>query len=152
MNIAGEMQHCMVSLDVTRAREIWKLVSPHLPPITSDAEMLATLHLARTQSPIVADRLRFYSHCWLLDHGHPSALPDNLRPAAERMYPRTVTSVGISVNARSDLTRLIVPYVRGAMEDAVMEIYADGKSEDVDLLKRRMLEARRSTIHKLLGV
>jgi hypothetical protein len=38
------------------------------------------------------------------------------------------------------------------MEDAVMEVYSDGKSEDIPLIKRRMSEARRTTIRKLLGV
>jgi hypothetical protein len=146
------MQFCMVSLDVKRAREVWKLVAPHLPPIKSDAEMLTTLHLARTQSPFVTDKLRFYSHCWLLERGHPSALPDKLKPAAERMYPRMVRSVGISMNVRSDLFRPIVGQVRGAMEDAVLEVYADGKSEDISLVKRRMSEARKSTVRRLLGI
>jgi hypothetical protein len=152
MNLAGEMQFCMVSLDVKRAREVWKLVAPHLPPIKSDAEMLTTLHLARTQSPLLNDRLRFYSHCWLLDRGHPSALPDKLRPAAERMYPRMVRSVGISMNARSDLFKPIVRQVRGAMEDAVLEVYSDGKGDDIPLVKRRMREARKTTVRKLLGI
>jgi hypothetical protein len=152
MNLAGEMQLCMVSLDVARAKEVWKLVAPHLPPITSDAEMLTTLHLARTQSPVVNDRLRFYSHCWLVERGHTSALPDKLKPAAERMYPRMVRSVGISMNVRSELFRPIVGHVRGAMEDAVKEVYADGKEEDVELIRRRMREARRMTVRKLLGV
>jgi len=150
--IIEEMQRCMADLDVQRAKAVWARVFRHLPPITSDEEMLTTLHVARTQNPQIKERLRFYSHCWLVERGLPSMLPDALRPAAERMYPRKVSSVGISINARSDLTRLIVPYVRGAMEDAVNEIYADGKGDDIDLLKRRMLEARRSTVHKLLGV
>jgi hypothetical protein len=146
------MQFCMVSLDVKRAREVWKLVAPHLPLIKSDAEMLATLHLARTQSSLVTDKLRFYSHCWLLERGHPSALPDKLKPAAERMYPRMVRSVGISMNARSDLFRPIVGQVRGAMEDAVLEVYSDGKSEDIPLIKQRMSEARKNTVRRLLGI
>jgi hypothetical protein len=152
LNLAGEMQFCMVSLDTERAREIWKLVNPHLPPITSDAEMLTTLHLARTQSQKLNRSLRFYSHCWLLERGYPSALPDHMRPSAQRMYPITVKSVGISVNAKSELLRPVVSHIRGAMEDAVMEVYADGKQEDVPLIKQRMLEARRYVARKLLGV
>jgi hypothetical protein len=152
MNLAGEMQYCMVKLDVERAKEIWRKVSPHLPPITSDEEMLTTLHLARTQSEAVNTRMRFYSHCWLRERGYPSALPDSMRQSADRMYPRTERSVGISLNSRSDLTRPILPLVRNAMEDAVLDIYADRKQDDIDLIKRQMMEARRTTVRKLLGV
>jgi hypothetical protein len=152
MNLAGEMQHCMVSLDVERARQVWGIIFPHLPPINSDEEMLATLHMARTQSVSINDKLRFYSHRWLSERGHPSQLPDELRPSAERMYPRRQSAVGISVNVQSELFRPVAKHVRGAMEDAVLEIYADGRSEDIDLIKKRMLEARQKVTRKLLGI
>jgi len=42
--------------------------------------------------------------------------------------------------------------VRGSMEDAVKEVYADGKSDDIPLIRRRMMEARRTIVRKLLGV
>jgi hypothetical protein len=90
VNIAGEMQALMVTLDVKRAREVWKLVAPHLRQPESDEEMLTTLHLARTESPIVNTKLRYYSHCWLVERNLPSLLPDQMRPAAEREYPRKV--------------------------------------------------------------
>jgi hypothetical protein len=151
MNFAAEMQSCMVTLDVQRAREIWGIVAPHLPPITTDEEMLATLHVARTQSDVVSLKLRFYSHHWLCERNMPSLLPDELKPSAEKVYPRKVQSVGISVNARSELTRPIIGEVRGAMEDAVSEVYADGRADDIDLIKRRMIEARHSVTRKLLG-
>jgi hypothetical protein len=138
VNIAGEMQALMVTLDVKRAREVWKLVAPHLRQPESDEEMLTTLHLARTESPIVNTKLRYYSHCW--------------RPAAEREYPRKVQGVGISVNARSDLFRPVTGLVRESMEEAVLEVYADGGADNVDLIKRRMNEARRNTVRKLLGI
>lgn len=152
MNLAGEMQSCMVSLDVKRAREIWGVVAPHLPPITSDEEMLKTLHLARTQSKVLNTKLRFYSHRWLCERNLPSLLPDELKPSAEKMYPRNIQSVGISVNARSDLTRPIIKEVRVAMENAVNEVYADGRASDIDLIKQRMIEARHSVTRKLLGI
>lgn len=146
------MQQCMVTLDVTRAREIWRHVAPHLPPVKSDSDMLATLHLARTQSEVVNDKLRAWSHRWLLERGMPSGLPDHMRPSAERMYPRKAESVGISVNAKSDLVQPVIGRVRSAMEDAVLEVYADGRSADTDLIKRRMAEARAGTMRKLLGL
>jgi hypothetical protein len=152
VNLAGEMQWCMVEMDVERARKIWPLIAPHLPPISNDQEMLSTLHLARTQSEVLALKLRYYSHCWLIERGLPTMLPDHLRPSAERMYPRSQTAVGISINTKSELFGPVMTKVRGAMEDAVLEIYADGRSEDTGLIKRRMFEARHRIIKKLLGV
>jgi hypothetical protein len=152
MNIAGEMQKCMVVFDIERTRQLWPIAFPHLPPITSDGEARAMLHLARTSSEALNTRLRFYSHQWLLERNLPSALPDHLRPSAERMYPRVAKAVGISVNANSELMRPIVPFVREAMSHAVLETFADGHKDDSDVVKRRMMEAKRTTVRKLLGV
>lgn len=152
MNVAGEMQKCMVTLDVERARELWRIVFSHLPPINSDEEMLRTLHLARTQSEPLAARLRYYSHQWLLERGLPSALPDDLRPSAEKMYPSVTRAVGISVNSGSELFKPIVTLVRGAMEQSVLETFADGHAKDDEVVRRRMMEAKRTTVRKLLGV
>jgi hypothetical protein len=152
MNIAGEMQKCLVVLDVKRARQLWNIAFPHLPAITSDNEMLRTLHLARTQSEAFNTKLRFYSHQWLLERNLPSALPDHLRPNAERMYPRVVKAVGTAVHTSSELMRPIVPFVREAMSNAVLETFADGHEDDSDIVRRRIMEAKRTTVRKLLGV
>ena len=151
MNVAGAMRSCMVSLDTVTARELWRKQFSHLAQPKTDAEMLQMLHLARTQSAFLPNRLRFYSHCWLLERGLPTMLPDELRPAADRMYPRKQTAVGISVNSSSELLKPILPHVRNAMETAVSELYADGKSEDIPLIKSRMFEARTTVVRKLLG-
>jgi hypothetical protein len=145
MNIAGEMQKCMVTLDVERARQLWPRAFPHLPAIESDGEMLRTLHLARTQSEALAAHLRRYSHQWLTERGLPSALPESERPKVAR-------AVGISVNAGSELFRPIVGFVRSAMENAVLETFADGHEDDDALVRRRMMEAKQTTVRKLLGV
>jgi hypothetical protein len=152
MNVSGEMQMLMVTLDVTRARELWREKFSHLPQPKSDEEMLATLHIARTQSEIITDKLRYYSHAWLRERGLPTHLPDHMRQPAERMYPVNVPCVGISINTKSDLMRPIVPLVRGAMENAVLEAYADGHAAEPVLIKGRMMEARKTTVRKLLGV
>ena len=114
--------------------------------------MLATLHLARTQNDGIAERLRFYSHSWLSERGLPSMLPDHLKASADRIYPRVQSAVGISVNSQSELLRPVLVHVRSAMENAVSEVYADGHAENIGLIKRRMLEARRATLRKLLGI
>jgi hypothetical protein len=138
-----------VELDVKGIRELWGK-TPGLPQPETDAEALASLHRARTQAESVPLKLRAYSHRWLQDNNLPSGLPDSLRPKAERIYPRVVDGVGISVNASSLAMRPIVPIVQRAMEDTVQEAYADGDTEPT-LLKTRMMEARVKAVKKLVG-
>ena len=99
------------------------------------------LHHARTQAASMPLNLRAYSHRWLLDHGYPSGLPDELKPRAERIYPRVASAVGISVNVRSAFMKPVAEALRGAMSDAVMDAYADGKT-DPAFVSARMREAR----------
>lgn len=107
-------------------RALWAKVSPHLPQPASDAEALATIHRARTEARSIPLRLRAYSHRWLIDHALPSGLPDELKPRAERMYPRIVRAVGIAVRGISEAGRERAVLVREAMVDAVENAYADG--------------------------
>jgi len=132
-------------------RRLAKYLWPHLPQPTSDRETLSSIHYARTINETFSLRLRAYSHAWLLGEGFPSGLPDALKPRAERMFPVVTEAVGIAVGGASDVGRAIAPLVQGAMSDAVLDVYADSKSPDVDLVKSRMALARKSTIKKLLG-
>ena len=54
------------------------------------------------------------------------------------MYPRVEGCVGISTRTRSALAR----EVRGAMEYAVEEAYADGHKNQPHIVKARMMERR----------
>lgn len=150
MSYANEFRRCLEELDIAGIRKLWRDISPHLPQPGSDAEALATLHHARTEAGSIAIRLRAYSHHWLLDHGLPSGLPDALKPEAERLYPRSSEAVGIAVRASSPIMREIVPEIRGAMEAAVLEAYADRKTDPVHV-KARMFDARERTIRQLIG-
>jgi hypothetical protein len=147
---AGEFRRCLEQLDVAAIRKLWRHVSPHLAQPKDDAEALISLHHARTQTESIPLKLRAWSHRWLLDHGMPSGLPDHLKARAERLYPHVVEGVGISVNFRSPILQPITSHVRGAMEDAVSEAYADKRTEPA-FLKARMQEAKQTTIHKLVG-
>jgi hypothetical protein len=143
-------RQCLENVDIAGTRGLWQHVSPGMPCPTSDAEVLACIHMARTTAASIPQRLRFYSHRWLLDHGHSSLLPDDLKPAAERMYPERRESVGISVNTNHEILKPLMRPVREAMEGAVLEAYADRKTEP-DYLKARMMEARQRTLKKLTG-
>ena len=121
-----------------------------LPDRRDHAEIV--LHHARTQARSVPMRARAWSHRWLLERGLPSGLPDHLRPRAERLYPVTREGVGISVIAGSSLFRPIVGAVRSAMEGAVLEVYADHKNPDPNVVRARIREARGREVKRLLGI
>lgn len=147
----AEFRRCMDDLDVGQARKLWAHVFGHLPQPRTDHDVLIMLHRARTESPLVHNTKRYYSHRWLLDHGLPSALPDPLRPLAERLYPRVVTAVGISLNTSSAWLKPALPLVQRAMERSVLETMGDGVTDPV-VIKRRMFEAKDKEQTKLFGV
>jgi hypothetical protein len=70
----------------------------------------------------------------------PSALPDWLRPRADQLYPKVVEGVGIAVRGPGH-KRALALALRTAMEQAVAECYADGKTEP-DFVRARMAAAR----------
>lgn len=135
--------------DVPLVRKIWAHLFPNMPQPKTDEAALATIHYARTLMPIDL-KLRAYSHAWLLERALPSGLPDNLRPSAQRLYPITVGVVGIACHGNSEIGKMVAPIIQGAMSDAVLECYADGHQEP-EIVKPRMMEARKTTIRKLLG-
>lgn len=149
--LSGELRRCLEAVDVAGVRRLWQHVSPHLPQPKTDAEARVAIHHARTQSQSIAFKLRAYSHRWLTDNGYPSGLPDELKPRAERIYPKVVEAVGISVNFRTPEFRPVSGLVRGAMSDAVLESFADRVTDPVKV-SAHMAEAKRKTIRKLLGV
>lgn len=151
MEHSAEMLRCMRDLDVAGIRKLSAHISPHQPQPKSDAEALISLHMARTQSPALEFRLRAYSHSWLSERGYPSQLPDRLKPKAERMYPRIVEAVGIACGGTSELGRAIAPYIQKAMQDCVLDAYADGKMKSPEYIKGLMLNARTKTVQELLG-
>lgn len=145
-----EFRRCLEELDVVGVRKIWAYVSPHLEQPKTDAEALLTLHVARTASNSVRFRLRAYSHRWLTDNGYPSQLPDDLKPRAERIYPKIVEGVLISVNFSASGMKPAADFVRGAMEQSVLESY-DEKISDTAVIKSRMLDARQVALRKAFG-
>lgn len=137
---AAEFRRCLNESDVAGLRLLWTHCFPHLPQPQTDLQALIVLHRARTEANSSPFKLRAYSHRWLEDNGHQSGLPDHLKPAAERIYPRIVSAVGIAIQS---LWRPQdeVKALQGAMSDAVAECYADGRTEPT-FVKQRMMEAR----------
>src|SRR5882724_2493650 len=112
---AAEFRRCLEECDISAVRKLWWHLAPNLHQPASDHEALATIHRARTEAAWMRLRPRAYSHRWLLDHGYPSALPDELKPKAERLYPRIVEAVGISVNVTSPILKPLMALVHQAM-------------------------------------
>lgn len=137
--------------DFRALRNHWSDVFPHLPGPESDSDAETALHMARTHSPDVAFRLRAWSHRWLTERDMPSGLPDELKPKAERLYPRVASAVGIAIKGTTKIMQAAAPLIRAAMEHAVLDAEADGRLEDSDFVKARMMEARARETKALFG-
>ncbi len=126
----------------------WKImteVQPHIK-IKSLAEAEAVMHRARTELVFVPFRARAYSHAWLCERNLPSALPDELRPKAERLYPRVAQIVGIAVKMPK-LLHEVAQEVESSMSSAVSGLAADGADlSDRPLVHGQMFAARDRTL------
>lgn len=140
MSMNDSMRRALEAMDVDAVRKIWEHVSPHLPQPVKDSDVIISMHHARTQANSVRFKLRAYSHRWLVDNGYPSGLPDELKPKAERIYPRVVEGVGISVNTKNPLMRPVAKAIQQSMSEAVEEAFADGR-RDPAFVSARMREA-----------
>ena len=136
--------------DVDGLRAYWAQHAPAMPQPASREQAEIIMHRARTEAASITLRARAYSHAWLCERSLPSGLPDDLKPKAERMFPIIVEAVGISVNTMNPLMRPAMLEVRGAMEDAVNDAYADGRKDPV-FVQARMAEARDRTMRALFG-
>jgi hypothetical protein len=130
--------------DVSGIRALWRHLSPHLPLPPTDADCLRAIHMARTQANTIPFKMRAYSHTWLMERNLPSALPDKLKPKAERLYPPKAEAVGVMTLSacKGDPIGL---GVRRVMTDVVMDYYSTDrmKSPDPEAVKRDMLRQRK---------
>jgi len=147
----NDFRRCLEDLDVIGARKLWLAQAPHLPQPETNDEALAALHMARTAADSIPFRKRAYSHSWCIEHGIPSRLPDTMKPSAERLYPRDVWMVGISVRLSSKALEPAAQEIRIAMENAVHYAVADGRLLDVEHVRARMNEAKETTKKRLFG-
>jgi hypothetical protein len=144
MSYQDQFRQFLEAADIDGVRRLWEHVHPHLPAPIKDQDVLVSIHMARTQMVSIAFKLRAYSHRWLVDNGYPSQLPDELKPRAERLYPRIVEAVGISVKASHPLLKPVAASIERAMADAVEDAFASGR-KDHEFVSARMREARERT-------
>jgi hypothetical protein len=141
MQHANEMLRCLMDCDVEQLRKLDRHLMSQFAQHT-DAELLTTIHLARTVCNSIPFRQRAYSHRWLLERHYPSQLPDALKPKAERIYPRIVGCVGIASHSSPGRKGAFNRAVEQVMADAVLETYADGHANEPQIVKARMMEKR----------
>jgi hypothetical protein len=151
MSLSEAMRECLEKADAHNARELWAKAAPHLPQPKNDVEALKTIHYARTVSESIHKSLRCYSHHWLEEQGLPSGLPDYLKPIADRLYPHIVSAVGIAVRMRNPEEASAGLEIRKAMVNAVLELEADGRINDINYGRGRITDARLKERRKLFG-
>ena len=147
---SGAVRQCLLDVDVVTMRKLWAHLKPNFPQPDSDIGVEISIHYARTVTRTIGFKDRAYSHAWLAERALPSGLPDHLRSRAERMYPRVVPGVGLSINYSSPGMHPVKIAVQSAMEDAILEVHADGKIIDSVLVKQRMAEARKRVFKELM--
>ncbi len=136
--------------DIDGCRRYWREHAPNMPqPETREAAEIS-MHMARTAAESVRIRARAYSHRWLEERGYPSQLPERLKPAVDRFYPRVVEAVGVSINFRSPILAPAAVEVQKAVNVAIEDCFANG-DKDPALVSARMLEAKDTAMRKLFG-
>lgn len=141
---SAEFRRCLVDCDVQGAMKIWVHVFPNMPLPGNEEETLMVIHMTRTATERLPFRFRAYSHRWLMERqaNNPairSLLPDDLKPRAERMYPRVVSAVGICVATFGNKKTDYHHHVSTKLCELVADMYADG-IEDPVVIKARMKE------------
>lgn len=135
--------------DVEACRAHFAAHAPHFPQAATREEAEITMHIARTMTNGLTLRARSYSHRWLCERGLPSSLPDDLKPKAERLYPRVVEGVLISVLNRRGMSEA-KPIVEAAMAEVVADAYARGKT-DPAYVSGLMADAKARSMQSLFG-
>lgn len=146
----SDFRLCLEAGDVDGLRAIWAGFMPHLPQPETREQAEIVMHRARTEAECLPLRARAYSHRWLEDRCIASGLPDELKPKAERIYPRIVDGVGIAVKSTVPHMKPAALLIRRAMCDAVEDAYAHGRRDPV-FVRARMEEARQLEVKRLFG-
>lgn len=138
-----EFRQLLEDGDVDKLWQMWGRIAPHLPQPKTRDEAEITMHMARTAAESIPETKRVYSHKWLTERRLPSQLPG-------KMLPKVVEAVGISVNFRSEFMKPAALEVRGAMEHAVEDCYANGDRDPV-VVQAQMQAAKNRTLRALFG-
>lgn len=139
-----EFRQLLEDGDVDKLWQMWGRIAPHLPQPKSRDQAEITMHMARTAAESIPESKRVYSHHWLSERSLPSQLPQAMIP------PQIAEAVGISVNFRSVYLKPAADEVRGAMEGAVEDCFANG-DRDPAVVQAQMAAAKDRTMRALFG-
>jgi hypothetical protein len=147
---ASAFRQILEAGDVEGCRRFWREIAAHLPQPDSHERAEIVMHMARTAMRSMPFKHRAYSHSWLVERGHPSQLPDALRPAADKIYPKVVEAVGVSVNFSCPHLAPAAAEIEGAMNEAIEDCFANGE-KDPAFVRQRMHDARDKAMKSLFG-
>lgn len=146
---ASDLRALLEAGDVEQCRAHFAAHAPHLPQAETREQAEIVMHTARTMTKGLTLRARAWSHRWLRERGLPSSLPDELKPKAERIYPRVVEGVLISVLNRRGMEEA-KPLVEADIAEVVADAYARGKT-DPAYISGLMADAKARSIRSLFG-
>ena len=98
---ASQFRECLYNCDVVMLQKLWAHFFSGLPQPKGPDEMRMVMHHARTGADSIPIHKRMYSHAWLRERGHPSALPKLMKPKAEQKEAIVVRAIGMSVGTMS---------------------------------------------------
>lgn len=147
---ASDLLGLLEAGDVDACRAHWAKHAPHLPQSENREQAEIVMHSARTMTQGLTLRARAYSHRWLCERGLPSSLPDDLKPKAERIYPRVVEGVLISVLNGAGPMHAAKELVEADIAEVVADAYARGKT-DPAYISGLMADAKERSIRSLFG-
>jgi hypothetical protein len=150
MSSASEFRAALASGDARAVRKAAAVAMPHLPQPATDEEAEVLMHIARTEAKSLPLKLRAWSHRWLTERGHPSHLPDELKPKAEQVHPVIAEGVMVAVLAQTEEMKPFAKRLEREMSKAVEDAYANGDTAPA-IVRERMQEARSRTYRELLG-
>ncbi len=146
---ASDLRALLEAGDVEQCRAHFAAHAPHLPQAETREQAEIVMHTARTMTQGLTLRARAWSHRWLCERGLPSSLPDDLKPKAERIYPRVVEGVLISVLNRRGMEEA-KPLVEADIAEVVADAYARGKT-DPAYISGLMADAKERSMRSLFG-
>lgn len=152
MAARDDFRAALMDGDVRLLRRIWARAMPHLPQPKDAADAEVCLHVARTATKSIPLKLRAYSHRWLVERELPSQLPDELKPEAERLYPKIAASVGYGWNSNSTILKPAKPIIERAVGDRIEELAADGQLGNIQLVRDEMRITKDKTLKSLFGI
>lgn len=146
---ASDLRALLEAGDVEQCRAHFAAHAPHLPQAETREQAEIVMHTARTMTKGLTLHARAWSHRWLCERGLPSSLPDELKPKAERIYPRVVEGVLISVLNRRGMEEA-KPLVEADIAEVVADAYSRGKT-DPDYISGLMADAKARSMRSLFG-